>query len=157
MEKFIGQDIENLQERAQFVKDNSERIEEIRYAKPLERTVIESLKEELAEAVISKAEAEFEKAEANAEYNASIKGFKTKIAKIADKLKTKSEPVVEECYKFIDEAEKKAGYYNRAGMLVYERQATDDELQAMLFPFGRAKAKGFSEVKDDGEKDSIIA
>ena len=44
MEKFIGQDIENLQEREQFIKDNAEGIETMGYSKPLKSSVIDKLK-----------------------------------------------------------------------------------------------------------------
>ena len=33
MEKFLGQDIENLQERERFLKDNAETVESISYDK----------------------------------------------------------------------------------------------------------------------------
>lgn len=139
MEKFIGQDIENLQEREQFIKDNADSIEDIGYSKPLKSEVIDKLKEELTDATIKKADVEQEKKAADAMYNSSLKELKQKIGEYAEKLKSKSEYVREGCYKLVDEAEKIVGYYNKEGMLVYERPARLEELQPKLFKMNAGK------------------
>lgn len=46
---------------------------------------------------------------------------------------------MEPCYKLIDEDEKMAGYYNKEGMLVYERPARLEELQPRLFKHNATK------------------
>lgn len=139
MEKFIGQDIENLQEREQFIKDNAEGIETMGYSKPLKSSVIDKLKEQLANTTIEKEEVEADKKAANQQYNADLKNLRTTIGDIAEKLKSKSEYVNEGCYKLVDEEEKMVGYYNKEGMLVYERQARLEELQPKLFKMNAGK------------------
>lgn len=139
MEKFIGQDIENLQEREQFIKDNAEGIETMGYSKPLKSSVIDKLKEQLANTTIEKEEVEADKKAANQQYNADLKNLRTTIGDIAEKLKSKSEYVNESCYKLVDEEEKMVGYYNKEGMLVYERQARLEELQPKLFKMNAGK------------------
>lgn len=76
MEKFIGQDYENLHEREQFIKDNAEGIEEMSYSKPLKSAVIDKLKEELADATIEKTDIEAAKKAADMNYNSEIKELK---------------------------------------------------------------------------------
>lgn len=139
MEKFIGQDYQNLKEREQFIKDNAEGVENMGYSKPLNSAVIDKLKEELADATIQKNDVEQEKKMANSDYNARIKFLKECIGETADKLKSKSEYVNEPCYKLVDEQERVVGYYNKEGMLVYERPARLDELQPKLFKVNAAK------------------
>ena len=139
MEKFIGQDIENLQEREQFIKDNAECIETMGYSKPLKSSVIDKLKEQLANTTIEKEEVEADKKAANQQYNADLKNLRTTIGDIAEKLKSKNEYVNEGCYKLVDEEEKMVGYYNKEGMLVYERQARLEELQPKLFKMNAGK------------------
>lgn len=139
MEKFIGQDIENLQEREQFIKDNAEGIETMGYSKPLKSSVIDKLKEQLANTTIEKEELEADKKAANQQYNADLKDLRTTIGDIAEKLKSKSEYVNEGCYKLVDEEEKMVGYYNKEGMLVYERPARLEELQPKLFKMNAGK------------------
>lgn len=133
MEKFIGQDIENLQERELFIKDNADAVENMGYSKPLKSSEIDRLKEQLTDACIKKQDLEEEKKTVVKEYQGEINGQKAIIKDCSEKLKSKSEYVMEPCYKLIDEDEKMAGYYNKEGMLVYERPARQDELQPMLF------------------------
>ncbi len=136
MEQFLGQEYQNLQERESFLKDNATTVESIGYSKPIKPDEIEKLKETLADATIKKEEAEEAKKTVTQQYNEEIKGYKNTIQEAANKLKSKSEYVNEPCYKIIDEKEKKAGYYNKEGMLVYQRAARQDELQPRLFPIG---------------------
>lgn len=48
MEKFIGQDIDDLKERELFIKDNADAVEDKGYSKPLPSATIDKLKETLA-------------------------------------------------------------------------------------------------------------
>ncbi len=139
MEQFLGQEYQNLEEREAFLKDNATTVESIGYSKPIKPDEIEKLKETLADATIKKEEAEQAKKDITQQYNEEIKGYKSTIRDAAGKLKRKSEYVNEPCYKIIDEKEKKAGYYNKEGMLVYQRAARQDELQPRLFPIGNQR------------------
>lgn len=133
MEKFIGQEIEDLHEREIFIKDNAEGVEKMGYSKPLPSTVIDKLKETLANACIEHHDLQEAKKAVDQDYQARIKEQKTLIADCADKLKSKSEYVNEPCYKLVNEDDKQVGYYNKEGMLVYERPARLEELQPRLF------------------------
>lgn len=133
MEKYIGQDIQNLQEREAFIKDNAESVESIGYIKPLTSSEIEKMKEQLTTATIDKSDTEEEKKSVVMEYNDKLKGLKKAIGTLVERLKSKGEYVNEPCYKIIDDDAKRAGFYNKEGMLVYQRAARQDELQPRLF------------------------
>lgn len=133
MEQYIGQDILNLQEREQFIKDNAEGVENMGYSKPLKDEVIDKLKEQLADSTIKCHELEEEKKATLKTYTSQIKELKTEIRDTADKLKSKSEYVNEACYKLVDMDERRTAYYNKEGMKVYERAARAYELQRNLF------------------------
>lgn len=133
MEKFIGQEYTDPQEREQFLKDNADAIEKMGYSKPIPSDQVEKLKETLADASIKKLELEEQKKAQTQMLNEEIKGYKNTIKEVADKLKSKSEYVNEPCYKMVDEQTRHVGYYNNEGMLVYQRAARQSELQPRLF------------------------
>ena len=133
MEKFIGQEYTDPQEREQFLRDNADAIEKMGYSKPIPSDQVEKLKETLADASIKKLELEEQKKAQTQMLNEEIKGYKNTIKEAADKLKSKSEYVNENCYKMVDEQTRHVGYYNSDGLLVYDRAARQDELQPRLF------------------------
>lgn len=103
------------------------------YSKPIPSEQIEKLKEQLADASIKKLEQEEAKKTAVQMYNEEIKGYKNTIKDVADKLKSKTTYVKEPCYKMVDAQTRQVGYYNKEGMLVYQRPARMAELQPRLF------------------------
>lgn len=139
MEKFIGQEYTDPQEREQFLRDNADAIEEMGYSKPIPSEQIEKLKETLADASIKKLELEEEKKTQVQMINEEIKGYKNTIKDVADKLKSKTTYVNEDCYKMVDPQTRQVGYYNNEGMLVYQRAARQSELQPRLFNFRPGK------------------
>ena len=139
MEKFIGQDIDDLKERELFIKDNADEVENKGYSKPLAGSEIDRLKEQLTDACIKKQDLEEEKKTVVKGYQDEINGQKVIIKDCSEKLKSKSKYVMEPCYKLVDEAEKMVGYYNKEGMLVYERPARLEELQPKLFKMNAGK------------------
>ena len=139
MEKFIGQDIDDLKERELFIKDNADEVENKGYSKPLAGSEIDRLKEQLTDACIKRQDLEEEKKTVVKGYQDEINGQKVIIKDCSEKLKSKSKYVMEPCYKLVDEAEKMVGYYNKEGMLVYERPARLEELQPKLFKMNAGK------------------
>lgn len=133
MEKYLGLEYEDLAEREQYIKDNADSIENMGYSKPIPSDQIEKLKETLADASIKKLEQEELKKAAVQMYNEEIKGYKNTIKDVADKLKSKTTYVNEDCYKMVDPQTRQVGYYNNEGMLVYQRAARQSELQPRLF------------------------
>lgn len=133
MEKFLGQEYQDPNERELYLRDNADAIEQMGYSKPIPSDQIEKLKETLADASIKKLEQEEAKKAAVQMYNEEIKGYKITIKDAADKLKRKSTYVKEPCYKLVDQQTRQVGYYNKEGMLVYQRAARQSELQPRLF------------------------
>lgn len=139
MEKFLGQEYTDPKKREQYLRDNADAIEEMGYSKPIPSEQIEKLKETLADASIKKLELEEEKKAQVQMINEEIKGYKNTIKDVADKLKSKTTYVNEDCYKMVDPQTRQVGYYNNEGMLVYQRAARQSELQPRLFNFRPGK------------------
>lgn len=132
MDKFLGQDIENLGARIQFLRDNADGVEEMGYTKQLPTDELEELKEKLVENNIQLRDVRADKRAANKEYNAQIKQLEEEGEEVTQKLKSRTEFVTEPCYKFVEDDE--VGYYNSEGMLIYQRPARSDERQKTIFP-----------------------
>lgn len=139
MEKFLGQEYQDPKERELYLRDNADAIEQMGYSKPIPSDQIEKLKETLADASIKKLEQEEAKKTAVQMYNEEIKGYKNTIKDVADKLKSKTTYVNEDCFKMVDHQTRQVGYYNKEGMLVYQRAARHDELQPNIFKLPQQK------------------
>nr|WP_308571060.1 hypothetical protein [uncultured Prevotella sp.] len=142
MEKSLGQDITDLQQREQLLKDNAETIEDVGYSKPLKSNEVEKIKEQLSDSSIKLFGLEEEKKSITADYGQKIKVLKNECKDAAEKLKTKSVYVSEPCYKIVDSDEREVGYYNKEGLLVYERPARQEELQPRIFPLKNTGTTG---------------
>ncbi len=133
MDKFLGQEYTDLQDRERYLRDNAETIENLGYNRPIPSERIARLKDVLAEASIKKMELEEEKQAEIQSINNEINGCKKAIKEVALQLKSRTEYVNEPCYKMVDQQERQVGYYNKEGMLVYQRDARQEELQPHLF------------------------
>lgn len=110
MEKFLGQEFEDLKEME--LSDDKRGNRRALVAQTVESNLPESFKIELP----------------------IFKGMpKVTIKDVADKLKSKIICVSEPCYKMVDAQTRQVGYYNKEGMLVYQRPARMAELQPRLF------------------------
>ena len=132
MEKFLGQEF-NQRERARFLRDNADAIEELGYNKPLTEDEIVTLKEELTNTSIRIADIEQQKKEATDEFNAQLKPLLKNRTEAIVMLKNKSEFRTEECFKFIDHDAGEVGFYNSEGVLVYQRGILPGERQKTIF------------------------
>lgn len=130
MEKKLKQDKYSIMEHC-------DAIENLGYTKILPEDELAMVKDELARLSIHLAEIEEVKRAGNKEWDKQIKELKGVISNAIERLKTKSEYVTEECYKFIDNEAQEVGYYNGEGDLVWERPARTDELQQTIFQIGR--------------------
>lgn len=132
MDRFLGQEIENTKDRIQFLRDNADGVEELGYTKNIPSQELEDLKEQLVENNIQLRDVRADKRAANKEYNAQIKQLEEQGEDVTAKLKSRTEYVIEPCYKFIEDDE--VGFYNSEGVLVYSRPARPEERQPRLFP-----------------------
>lgn len=118
-------------ERIRFLQSNADAVEELGYTRELPSDEMAELKEKLVENNIQLRDIRADKKAANKGYNEQIKQLEEQGGELVGKLKSRTEYVTEECYKFIEGDT--VGYYNADGKLVYERPARSDERQATVF------------------------
>lgn len=131
MDRFLGLEIEDQVERLAFLRDNADAIEDLGYTKNLPTEELESLKDQLVDSNIKLRDVRSDKKEANKVFNDQIKELEEEVNEITAKLKSRTEFVNEQCFKFIEGNE--VGYYNAEGMLVFSRPSRPEERQLTMF------------------------
>lgn len=135
MQKVLGQDIKNLDERKQFLIDNADEVVEMDYSKAFDADELAKKKTELAEKSIKINDLNEAIKDYKEEVGLELKPLKEEVKNLLGDIKAKSRIVTERCYKFVDEEERTrmACFYNAEGVLVSSRPATRDELSPTLF------------------------
>ena len=123
----------NLEDRAQYLRDNCDAVEEITYSKSFSSEELAEQRETLTDLSIKIADIEEELAEAKSHFKELLKPLREQKAVAIENLKKKAHVVTEECCKFFDEETKMIGYYNDEGKLVNSRPAFPNEMQGNLF------------------------
>jgi len=131
LEKELGKDIA-IEERAQFLYDNCDMVEEVTYNKPFAPEELAQQREELTDVSIKIADIEDEKKIVMEQYKEQLKPLQEQKSKAIKALKEKSQTVTEQCYKFLDEETKMVGFYNAEGSLINSRPAFPKELQRTI-------------------------
>jgi hypothetical protein len=124
MDKFIEKHL---------LADNADAIEEIGYSRRFTPDELNERKEELADTSISISEIDEEKKASDAAFKLRRKPLDERKATLIEELKTKSQFVREECYKFIYHEERMVGFYNADGELVSSRPLMPHEMQRTIF------------------------
>lgn len=133
MEKVLGQNIKDLEERKQFLLDNADEVVEMDYSKAFDADELAKKKTELAEKSIRINDLNEAVKDYKAEVNLELKPLKEEVKELLGDIKAKSRVVSEKCYKFVDENERMACFYNAEGVLVSSRPATKEELSPTIF------------------------
>lgn len=133
MQRELGKDIENPQNRIAFLSDNCDSIEQKGYMKRFTPEQLLKMKEQLSENAIKINDIESEKKLAIEDFKYQIKPLAEDQKSILTGLKNKSEHVTERCFKFIDTETREVGFYNENGELIESRPAYADELQGSIF------------------------
>lgn len=137
--KVLGQEITNPEERRQFLLDNADSVVEMDYHKPFDAEELAQKKTELSEACIRINDLEEDIKQYRESVNEELKPLKTQRQELLEDIKSKGRMVKEKCYCFIEHEEKMACFYNGEGVLVSSRPATRDELkQPTIFQIQRA-------------------
>ena len=131
LERELGKDVA-LKDRAQFLYDNCDAVEEVTYNKAFTPEELAQKREELTDASIKIADIEEEKKQIVDEYKERLKPLQEVKGEAIRALREKSQTVTEECYKFLDEETKMVGFYNKEGSLVNSRPAFPKELQRTI-------------------------
>lgn len=131
LDKELGKDIA-LEERASFLEDNCDAVEEVTYSRAFEPEELALKREQLTDASIKIADIEEEKKEVMDGFKVRLKPLQEQKADAIKALRDKSQTVTEKCYKFLDEETKMVGFYNKEGNLVSSRPAFQRELQKTI-------------------------
>ena len=131
LDKELGKDIA-LEERASFLEDNCDAVEEVTYSRAFEPEELALKREQLTDASIKIADIEEEKKEVMDGFKGRLKPLQEQKADAIKALRDKSQTVTEKCYKFLDEDTKMVGFYNKEGNLVSSRPAFQRELQKTI-------------------------
>lgn len=137
MEKTLGKEYTNPQQRSAFLKDNCDCVVEKGYMKPFAPEKVTELKEKLAETSIEIGEIEDAKKASATQYNAQLKPLLAEKSTILRGIKERAEYVKEACYKFVDQEDKMVGFYNANGDLIESRPINPDEIQRTIFQIGK--------------------
>ncbi len=134
MNKFCpgSQEIQDPEERKQFLLDNADKVVEIDYHKSFDSDEMAKMKTEFAEKHIRIATLEEKIKDYKDEINQELKPLKEEVSAIRENLKSKGKLVHEKCYQFLDYEERMVCIYNSEGILVSSRPATRDEMQRTI-------------------------
>ena len=131
LDRELGKDIA-LEERASFLEDNCDAVEEVTYSRAFEPEELALKREQLTDASIKIADIDEEKKEVMDGFKERLKPLQEQKADAIKALRDKSQTVTEKCYKFLDEETKMVGFYNKEGNLVSSRPAFQKELQKTI-------------------------
>lgn len=133
MQKTLGQDIQDLEQRKQFLIDNADNVVEMDYHKSFDGDELAQKKTDFAEKSIKIAALEEKIKDFKDEVNLELKPLKEETAELLKDIKAKGQLVHEKVYQFLDEEDKMVGFYNSEGLLISSRPATREELQKTVF------------------------
>ena len=131
LDKELGKDIA-IENRAGFLEDNCDAVEEVTYSRAFEPEELALKREQLTDASIKIADIEEEKKEVMDGFKERLKPLQEQKGEAIKALRDKSQTVTEKCYKFLDEETKMVGFYNKEGNLVSSRPAFQKELQKTI-------------------------
>lgn len=131
LDRELGKDIA-LEERAQFLKDNCDAVEDVTYSRAFAPEELALAREQLTDASIQIADIEEEKKEVMDGFKKQLEPLNMQKAEAIKALRDKSRTVTEKCYKFLDEETKMVGFYNKEGNLVSSRPAFQKELEKTI-------------------------
>lgn len=133
MQRVLGQDIQDPEQRKQFLSDNADKIEKCDYHKSFSSDELAQKKTDFANKSIRIAALEEEIKDFKDKIGEELKPLREDTKQLLEDIKCKGRMVNEECYLFFDEEERMVGYYNAEGVLVQSRPATREELQKTIF------------------------
>ena len=133
MLKVLGQDIQDLEARKNFLNDNADAVVEMDYHKSFESEELAQKEREFAQKHVRIATLEEEIKNFKDKINIELKPLREETTALREDIKSKGRTVREKVYQILDEDEKMVGFYNAEGVLISSRPATKDELQKTMF------------------------
>ena len=132
-----------------MLSDNADTVEEVGYMKAFTPDEMEEMKDRRSKIVIDINDIDEEKKAAYDEFKLRKKPLETEKQELLANIKSKSEYVVEDCFKIIDQNGQMVGFYNKQGVLVDCRPIRPDERNMTIFQALRTEApKGKTGTND---------
>lgn len=128
LDQMLGTDVP-LEKRAQYLRDNCDKVEPKKYNKHFSSQELSDKRLQLEIVSINISDLKQQKKDYDDAYKIEMKPLAEIHEKTIQELKERTIQVEENCYAFIDEETKQIGYYNGEGLLIYSRPLTVDELQ----------------------------
>lgn len=133
MQRVLGQDIQDLEERKNFLNDNADAVVEMDYHKSFDSDELAQKERDFAQKHVRISILEEKIQNFKDEVNQELKPLKEEANALREDIKTKGRTVHEKVYQILDEEERMVGFYNAEGILVSSRPATRDELQKTIY------------------------
>lgn len=133
MDKEIGKNITQGEQRIAFLKNNCDKVEVKGYMKRFTSEQLAQMKDQLSDVAIKIDDIETEKKAVMDGFKEQLKPLNEERSTILSGLKNKAEHVQEMCFKFVDLQAREVGFYNEDGDLIESRPAYADELQINMF------------------------
>lgn len=132
MNKYLGVDLPEEQ-REELLKNSCVGARMISYTYEFTAEELLEQKDELSQVLIKIRQINEEKKKKMDEFKALLAPFDQRESQLIENIETGAETRTEACYKLVDMEERKVGYYNKAGVLVEERPAEQEELQGSIY------------------------
>lgn len=135
----LGQDIEDLEERKEFLANNADDIEEMTFTKGFDSDTLMKKKDRYVVAAAKVSDIEEEVKNFREQKKEELKPYKEECKVLLNEIKQKGSLVTEKVFKFVDRDTRMTAYYSSEGILVSSRPATRDELPQNLYSINREK------------------
>lgn len=103
MNQVLGQDVERGAARIELLRNSCDKVEELGYTKAIPSERLEELKNQLVDVSIQIKDVKADAKESARQYKEQLKQLETEQGKITDQLKARSEYVMEQCFKIVDQ------------------------------------------------------
>ena len=137
-----SQEIQDPQERINFLIDNADAVVEMDYHKSFTEDELNKKRIDLVDKSIREDILEEKIAKFKEEINIELKPLKEETKSLCKELREKGQTVHEKVYQILDEDERMVGFYNSEGILISSRPATKDELQKTIYADLRNNKEG---------------
>ena len=137
-----SQEIQDPQERINFLIDNADAVVEMDYHKSFTEDELNKKRIDLVDKSIREDILEEKIAKFKEEINIELKPLKEETKSLRKELREKGQTVHEKVYQILDEKERMVGFYNAEGILISSRPATKDELQKTIYADLREQKEG---------------
>lgn len=137
-----SQEIQDPQERINFLIDNADAVVEMDYHKSFTEDELNKKRIDLVDKSIREDILEEKIAKFKEEINIELKPLKEETKSLRKELREKGQTVHEKVYQILDEDERMVGFYNSEGILISSRPATKDEFQKTIYADLRNNKEG---------------